>query len=85
MPKVLIKNLKVGFFRKNKQLRVPLESLSSTYLNFFFHISVFDKNCKCLEELIKIAYDSYKPFLVYFNKLHGKAYQKKLKTTYTED
>ena len=34
------------------------ESLFIAYLSLSSHISTFDKNCRCLEELIKIAYDS---------------------------
>ena len=34
------------------------ESLSIAYLSLSSHISTFDKNCRCLKELIKIAYDS---------------------------
>ena len=34
------------------------ESLSIAYLSLSSHISTFDKNYRCLEELIKIAYDS---------------------------
>ena len=33
------------------------ESLSTAYLSLSFYISTFDKNYRCLEELIKIAYD----------------------------
>ena len=44
--------------------------LGELIYNLFFYISTFDKNCTCLEELIKIAYP-YKLFLAYFNKLHG--------------
>ena len=48
------------------------------YLNLYFHISTFNKIYRCLEELIKTAYDPlYKPFWAYFNKLYGKFYIKK--------
>ena len=42
------------------------ESLFIVYLSLSSHISTFDKICRCLEELIKIAYD---PPLSYFHKL----------------
>ena len=47
------------------------ESLFIAYLNLSFSISTFDKNYRCLEELIKITYNfpiNYKPILAYFNK-----------------
>ena len=42
----------------NPSLGCVWESLSTTYLSLSFHINTFDKNCRYLEELIKIAYDS---------------------------
>ena len=33
------------------------ELIYKAYLNLSFHISIYDKNCRCLEELIKLAYD----------------------------
>ena len=33
------------------------KSLSKAYLSLSFHINTFNKNHRCLEELIKIAYD----------------------------
>ena len=50
------------------------KSLFIVYLNLSSRISTFNKNYKYLKELIKIAYDPYKSFLAYFNKLHGEAY-----------
>ena len=55
------------------------ESLSTSYLSLSSHISTFNKNYRCWEELMK-----YKPLLAYFNKLHREAYKKELKKAYTE-
>ena len=35
---------------------VRLEDLSIAYLSLSLHIITFDKNCRCLEEIIKIVY-----------------------------
>ena len=41
-------------------IRCVWESLSITNLSLSFHISTFDKNCRCLKELIKIAYSPHR-------------------------
>ena len=58
-------------------IRCVWNSLFIVYLNLSFLISTFDKNYRCLEELIKISYDSCKLILTYFNKFYEKAYKKK--------
>ena len=55
-----------------------LESLYIAYLSLSFHINIFDKNDRCLKKFMKITYESYKPLLAYFNKLHEEAYKKSL-------
>ena len=58
------------------------DSLFIAYLSLSSQISIFDKNYRCLKELIKITYDPpYNLILAYFNKFYGKDYQKKLKKT----
>ena len=48
-----------------KELGCVWKNLFITYLNLSYQINTFDKNYKCLEELIKITYDSYKLILTY--------------------
>ena len=60
-----------------KDLGCAWKSLSTAYLILSSYINTFDKNCTCLEELVKIAYNPPNLFLAYFNKLHEEAYQKK--------
>ena len=57
---------------------VSLKELIYNLFELSFHISIFDKNYWCLEKLIKITYNPYKPILAYFNKLHEEFYKKKL-------
>ena len=38
------------------------EGYAIAYLSLSFYISIFDRNCICLKELIKIVYDLFKLF-----------------------
>ena len=62
-----------------KELECAWKNLFITYLNLSYHINTFDKNYKCLEELIKITYDSYKFILTYSISFMKKLIKKNLK------
>ena len=48
-----------------KELGCAWKNLFIVYLSLSYYISTFDKNYRCLKELIKITYDSYKLILAY--------------------